>query len=364
MIRAAIVLAGAWLGGCASLSVTHVMPESTCEADPIKKMVDIRAQAEAVRAAVGMRALRIDSTRTAAFWKPDHHRVTISASEVRAALDKAHDHGYREALALLQVPVDTREKTDKHPWPDYLVAYFRKGRFATIDVNLPDAKTAAYRQVRRGLNIPDDVKLDATQEAALQRAADALVAQVCKTAAACTFLQAGGEEGYFFNRAGQKFGFPTVSFSIDPLSRKGYELTKIDEVQVVGDLTRVGVEAMFDELMHEAKLKPRADSKATGCAFDGYFTCVDPKDDAGQKKLKALNDSADLVEGVAGAAAAQVVRGLGWTSLNNEALAKMAQTLLSVSARKIAEAIIADNQSCKDHAEPRPMTVTLTVEGL
>ena len=45
----------------------------------------------------------------------------------------------------------------------------------------------------------------------------------------------------------------------------------------------------------------------------------------------------------------------------------MAQTLLSVSARKIAEAIIADNQDCAERGErtnPRPMTVTLTIEGL
>jgi len=143
------------------------------------------------------------------------------------------------------------------------------------------------------------------------------------------------------NRAGQKFAFPIVTLAVTPGSGSGYELTKINEVALVGDLTRVFWEAAFDAQYPSVPANPNA----TGCTHDPKLlkSCATAP---GDKALERINLVADRTEAIAGAAAAQLVRG-GWLlSLQNEALAQLLQTTISVSARKIAEAVAAANESC------------------
>ena len=336
------------LGGCGVVpfSVEHVMPEIRCNGDVVESL--LAAKPPSLSKAVekdGLPGLglsvTVDRSRVAAAEAAEKVPVTYTVTiplptlrrQVQLLIDAAQAHP-----AMLQL-LDTEAATEA--MPGYFFAYFRKGRFATVALNTGDAKTAAVREIYRSMHITDTTKVSPTQKAAVEQLAQDLIDKVCSGLPDCALVKAD-EEGYFYNRAGQKFGFPTVAFSIDPLAPKGYELTKIDEAAVVADLTRVTLEAFFDGQMKTLELLPPADPKATACGYKDYFTCVKASED--QAKLRRMNNAADMVEGVAGAATAQVIRGGGWISLNNEAAAKFVETLISVTARKFAEAILAWNE--------------------
>jgi hypothetical protein len=260
----------------------------------------------------------------------------------------------RAIQLLAQETTSTKASKDMGVFERYFEAYFRKGRFINAGLSIDDAKKRIKQDLRNGLNIGDDTSLPADQEKILDEASAAFVKLVCPTAP-CNLLKAD-EDAAFVNRAGQKFGFPVVTFVVKPGSARGYELTKLDEVQVVGDLTRVFWEATFDAASEGSGLKMPADAKATGCQSKrlNSFDCIDPKNEAGQKGLGSLNLVADRTEGVAGFVAAQVVRGAYFLSLDNEALAKLFQTSISVSARKAAELVVTANQLCDDKGAASP----------
>lgn len=144
-------------------------------------------------------------------------------------------------------------------------------------------------------------------------------------------INTGGEEaGFFYNRAGQKFGFPTITVSVNaPQAARLFDVTRIDEVAVIGDLTRVAIEALGDWLTQGIT----ADATSTGCVTGILKACVPATD----KKLRCIVKVADTTEAIVGYAAAHAVRGGWWAALNNEALAKSIQVTLSVTARKMAE---------------------------
>ena len=172
-------------------------------------------------------------------------------------------------------------------------------------------------------------------------------------------LNTGGEEaGFFYNRAGQKFGFPTITVSVNaPQASRLFEVTRIDEIAVIGDLTRVTIEALGDWLSPNVP----ADATSTGCVT-GLLkapACVAAAD----KKLRCIVKIADTTEAIVGYAAAHAVRGGWWASLNNEALAKSIQVTLSVTARKMAEERATAVSVCRDAAPPAPLdTATLRVD--
>ena len=72
-------------------------------------------------------------------------------------------------------------------------------------------------------------------------------------------------------------------------------------------------------------------------------------------KLNAINKSGDIAEGVGGYIAAQVVRGAWLASLNNEAVAKLVTTLISVSARKGTELAFWTAQQCQNNVNALQM---------
>ena len=278
-------------------------------------------------------------------------KTEVEFSEMRQAAE-AMQQGRLPALLLAG-------KSPVALYPLYFGEYFRHGHFLTVSLSSTEAKKVLRQQILAGLSLKEG-DLSDDQRKMVDSTVDGLLKQVCNDAK-CMLLDESGE-GSFVNRAGQKFAFPTVAVSIVPGSRNGVEATKLDEIQVVGDLTRILLEASFDAIMWKAHLAPLASSKSTACVAlrgDKPFTCVADADDAMQKELARLNLVADRTEGVAGSVAAKVVRG-GWVaSLNNEAVAKFLQTTISVSLRKGAEIVMAANRRhCGAKAEERVRLVT------
>jgi len=177
-----------------------------------------------------------------------------------------------------------------------------------------------------------------------------MLAALCKNDK-CQLWDLADEDTAFITRSGQKFAFPVITVNIAPGTARGFEVTKIDEVAIVGDLTRIFVEASFDT----AQPNIPAIGKATGCINKPdaalFNDCRAEADD----KLNAINKSGDIAEGVGGYIAAQVVRGAWLASLNNEAVAKLVTTLISVSARKGTELAFWTAQQCQNNVNALQM---------
>jgi hypothetical protein len=181
-------------------------------------------------------------------------------------------------------------------------------------------------------------QLSSNDKATVDLAVDKLLSIVC-TGNNCVLLNFADADASFVSRAGQSFAFPVITLNIAPGTARGFEVTKIDEVAVVGDLTRVAIEATVDSWQ---PLVP-AMGTATGCSDPKLFaTCETVADD----KLQKINQAGDIAEGVGGYVAALVVRGAWLASLNNEAPSKFVTTLISVSARKSAELAMWAAQTC------------------
>ena len=313
------------------------------------KMNDVESTALAARSKLHRKALfvlgntlALDEPIVAGKAPADAERpLDLSWSELDRDLKGVQDAAERGAFASLAARSTAGNEAGKLAlYPLYFANYFRRGHFFTVKIDTEAATTVLRKQVLEGLNLKDG-DLNKDQRDLVDKAVASLLGQVCKDAK-CIVVDESGD-GAFLNRAGQKFGFPTVDVSIVPGSNKGIEVTKLDQVQVVGDLTRIAWEATFDTIMWEANLQPLANMKATACAIDkGPFDCL-KKDDTRQDDLARLNAVADRTEGVTGAFAAKLVRGGALFALNNEAVAKLLETTASVWARKLAEIVVSVN---------------------
>ena len=216
----------------------------------------------------------------------------------------------------------------------YFEAYFRKFEFINAGLNEAQARERLTRDLRNAMNL--DRPLTAKEEQMIKETVDGIVSSVCKDNR-CQLLKADEEAGFFYNRAGQKFGFPTITVSLNPGAARLIEVTKIDEIALIGDLTRVAIEALGDSLTRSVP----SDARATGCSVPSPLfpatSCIAESDKAAYAKLRCIVKAADTTEAVVGFAAAMAVRGGSIFGLNNEALAKAIQVAFSVTARKIAE---------------------------
>lgn len=198
--------------------------------------------------------------------------------------------------------------------------------------------------------------MSAADKKTVDDAVAAMLRTICKDDE-CALWNLADEDAAFITRAGQKFAFPVITVDLAPGTTRGFTVMKIDEIAVVGDVTRVFIEALFDATQPNI---PAID-KATGCTGDTKLLKVcQPQAD---NKLNAINKSGDVAEAVAAYIAAQAIRG-GWLlSLNNEAVAKLVATVISVSARKGTELAIWAAQSCGN--DPRALgtrTVNIIVD--
>ncbi len=144
-------------------------------------------------------------------------------------------------------------------------------------------------------------------------------------------------------RTGQTFQFPPLQITVDPTQKKWVSISTIDAATVGSDVVRVALEALFDA----ASLLP-AVSNATGITItDASAGILGLEDIANVTQGTAIsadqftssNQIANTVDGAAGSIAGQVIRGLNVAALNNEALAKIVEAMVAVTARKVTEKV-------------------------
>lgn len=273
--------------------------------------------------------------------------IEISRSRLREELQHAHDAAKDGAFTAIAGKIGASGAPSATLFETYFVAYFRKGQVLQVAVDKAATLERLKKEARRSLGFDESATLKPEEQKLVDAAAQKLLDLVCKNSD-YTFLTVD-DKGAFVNRAGQKFAFPTVTLTVAPGTDKNLDVTKIDEVQLVGDLTRIFWEAAYDWALEEKGYEVPFDPKSTACGIKTMkFQCVqatDPKER--QDKLKAVNEAADQTEGVAGALAAQAVRGAWFASLDNEAIAKLLQTSISINARKVAEVYAAGGCKAK-----------------
>jgi hypothetical protein len=138
----------------------------------------------------------------------------------------------------------------------------------------------------------------------------------------------------FVTRTGAVYQFPAIDARLDPLAGRVANGSQIELPSVAADLARVMLEAVFD-----AHDRLPAASGATGLTVAvAPLRLHDPKGSSvSEVEFGEVNRIANQAEAAVSSAVAPAIRGAGWASLNNEALAKLIETFVAVTVRKVTE---------------------------
>jgi hypothetical protein len=149
-------------------------------------------------------------------------------------------------------------------------------------------------------------------------------------------------DGGFVTRGGASLQFPALNVSFDAAHGK-LAVTEIDHSAVGAQLIRVLFEAIFD-----AHDRLPAVTKATGVSLKeqhlqlAAYERIEARTGfrkVSQPAFGKIDAYANQLEGTAAAAAGRLFRGGGPLALNNEALARILETTIGITARKVAEKI-------------------------
>lgn len=250
----------------------------------------------------------------------------------------------------------------------YLSAYFSHGRFLSLQIPAKEFATQARTQLTKTFGLSDE---------AAKKVVARLLQDITKSEPdgqgiyhLATKLQDGG----FVTRGGARYAFGGLSITLDPLAEDPVQASNIDFTQVGADVIRVFLEAMADEWGQ----LPAAGT-STACLaknnkqLSSYanLACYDPDlHEMKQAEFDKVNERANQVEALTSTATGQLIRGISWISLNNEALAKLIETAVGVAARKATEKVTWCYYSClakaredkADFADPIPQIRTVEIK--
>jgi hypothetical protein len=222
----------------------------------------------------------------------------------------------------------------------YLGAYFRNGRFIDGTVTVP----------KLAVLVPEI----STLPTALR---DRLEAEFVKV----NSYRLSPQEGGFVTRLGVKhviapYGVELNLAAFAPAAAgqtapRLFSVSSVDFSTIAADVTRIALEAAFDAING----LPTADGATGSAASDGYaplprlsdlYKAGEVKDTKGRlwykitgTEMSEMLKLANQGETATGAIASQVVRGVNFLAINNEALAKVLETAISLPVRKGAESV-------------------------
>lgn len=196
----------------------------------------------------------------------------------------------------------------------YVRDYFQGGKFLKVDVG--------------GSGITDALRKR------FPLLTDAQLRDVFKDYLGSGWLFGGVAAESFVTRAGAEYRFPAVDLRVDPVGGAVSRASELDLPLVASDLTRVVLEAVFD-----AHDRLPAVSGASGVSIpDAGLPVHDPAvGSVDAAEFGAVNRIANQAEAAVSSAVGPAIRGAGWASLNNESLARLIETLVAVTVRKVTE---------------------------
>jgi hypothetical protein len=236
---------------------------------------------------------------------------------------------------------------------EYISAYFRNGHFIQAKVDFGGLKKKLLDEITRTLGHLDsdgqqraliaalidqlNSLFPGKAEQTIQQWADALAKGQVPGDIPDAYTVGKISDGAFVSRGGTTYQFPALTLSFDPLAAKRVMLTKVNLADVGTDLVRTLVEAVLD-----ARFGVPGVETATGIGvkYRPLRKYDSTKDNVSVDQFAQISSLANTVEGVAGSAIGRLVRGAGWISLNNEALASMVETIVGVAAQKVTEKVL------------------------
>lgn len=251
------------------------------------------------------------------------------------AVEEATDLGGWDALALEGRFSDNREDDLRRQYiAAYFKAYFRNGRFYSVNLNGEELKKKIVARLEDAL--PGVDKVPGVGKDAYEKLADRLFTELKFNDQNQAILGKIASEG-FVTRGGQDLKMPAVEAELDLASGK-HRVTKIDTTAVTADLVRVLLHAIYD-----AHDRIPGVTNATGYGQGLSQKLGDNRPAAtnvDEREFGEIEMRAGKVELVVSSSVGRFVRGLGVVALNNEALATAIETAIGVAARKHVEKVL------------------------
>lgn len=242
----------------------------------------------------------------------------------------------------------------------YVEAYFENGRFFQVEVDVDDLEAKAESYLDRRLPLlcgggsggsgagstsggsgagGDPSAAAGTRPATCDELADALKNElftgVTTTPDGSYVFTKIGRIG-FVNRIGDQYAFPGVTAEADPAGQHPFALSHVDHLQVANQLLRVILVAIFDahERLPAVSNATGADSKKLA---GGALPVFSPSRGMSSQDFQDVGTYFRQTDAATGAVLGRAIRGVGPFSLNNEALADLFTTAVSVTVAKAAE---------------------------
>lgn len=255
----------------------------------------------------------------------------------------------------------------------YYLSYFRSGNFASVEVDLAELEAQLKKKLVDkfpGIKIPASGTAElyslikeylGVDIKSIRQKCGASEKQFVQVEEKQCFVFGKVSDEAFISRSGEKYQFPPIDVKVSITAEKPVSFSDVDYTAVGSDFVRVFVEAVGDGLAQLPTVEGATGSKTSSDGetavlkvFDKneYIidktvwtawanTDIDDKEDAkyciDDKYFGIVNDIANSFDGASSTAVGQLIRGAGPFSLNNEALAKLLETLVGAVVRKVAE---------------------------
>ena len=220
----------------------------------------------------------------------------------------------------------------------YLSAYFENGKFVSLTIDPSKAEATAESELQQKLGFSADQAKASVGDVLKQ-----LTRSDVGSDGLYHVITAKGDAG-FVTRGGDKYSFPAISITLTPGAGRPVDVTKVDFGSVGADLIRVYLEAVGDTWARLPGV-PQATGVTTRL-LRSYGTDAAVKEQLDETQFMKVNSLASRAETAAAAGTGQLIRGLGWVSLNNESLAKIIETAAGVAVRKGSEKVAWCIEAC------------------
>lgn len=220
----------------------------------------------------------------------------------------------------------------------YVKRYFRNGKVLQSKLVVNDLATRALDSLGTSIRESDKAAALEKLKQAFQRA--------CADYGddGCTLTSLGKES--LVTRSGEVIQFKGLSFTIGSGGQLQPAFDYPKSSEFAPQLTRVVVEALFDSMPG----RPPAAAASTACTEKLMVGDECLTDDVIKKREKLLQSVGELdakasrADHLATVATSQLIRGASVIALNNEALAKSAENMAGVIARKVIERTVWQQQ--------------------
>ncbi len=217
----------------------------------------------------------------------------------------------------------------------YFKAYFRGGRIFQSELKLDQLTAEALKTIKA------QVPLSEAQEKAIEALLKDKFGTICKSNgdAGCLLNSLGKDK--LVTRSGEAIQFKGISLALgyDNGFQATWDYPKSAEFAPQG--VRVLNEALFDAMEGRVPAVAAATACTTVPPLFGPMECL--TDDVVKNHPKwpeiiaSIDEAASRADSLATLATGQIIRGISWAALNNEALAKSAENYAGVLAKKVVE---------------------------